>query len=492
MAFAGESFFQVPVPNYGHSHVVVSVLLILSLVFWIFVVPVCLSKEITVVAPAEPQSQNETKITNNDKKNKKKNPSGITGSKKKDDIDTDTKKKKENKSNQVPDEATTVIREVPLWASALAVVGFMTTTSVILLYYSPYNSWLPRRVFVAPVFTGDECHEILNRAMVAAERNRVQAEAKVSMAGGWDQIQDGKENTTLTYLLDHPSGWQKMRHGAYPTTDLNLVTDPFTKEDRDYIGNLLDRRLSPVMARVLGISKGSIRSNDMFVVRYDVGRRVKLANHSDDGDISFNILLSDDFEGGGTRFWNRAQEQPFAHVQPAEPGTVLFHSALIHHEGMPVSNGTRIILVGFTSIARVDPWHNTWTGLSWLASWGNLNFLTVKLKDSVQNTERRLGENLGHVKQWDEWEAVRFLFADIYDAFLTGFDQWATHVVETLVSNQDKTRFLQTLDDDYDRQMLMSSSSSSKERELGQASWFKGQQIHINVVRIHTSCGSGE
>ena len=39
----------------------------------------------------------------------------------------------------------------------------------------------------------------------------------------------------------------------------------------------------------------------IFVVRYDHDKQPNLVSHTDSSDVSFNILLNDEFEGGGTR-----------------------------------------------------------------------------------------------------------------------------------------------------------------------------------------------
>lgn len=117
----------------------------------------------------------------------------------------------------------------------------------------------------------------------------------------------------------------------------------------------------------------------MFVVRYDERKQTHLVNHTDTAQISINILLDDEFEGGGTRFWNRATQEPFAHVQPTQVGQVLMHSALLNHEGMHVEKGRRTIFVGFLDVDRVNPFveGTPVTGISWYASWGSLFWLAV-------------------------------------------------------------------------------------------------------------------
>ena len=45
-------------------------------------------------------------------------------------------------------------------------------------------------------------------------------------------------------------------------------------------------------------------TQDAFVVRYDAAGQGGLATHTDDSELSFNLLLSEpaDFDGGGTSF----------------------------------------------------------------------------------------------------------------------------------------------------------------------------------------------
>ena len=91
----------------------------------------------------------------------------------------------------------------------------------------------------------------------------------------------------------------------------------------------------------------------MFIVRYDGDAQQALRKHTDSSHISFNVLLNDDFTGGGTRYYNRLEDSHFD-VTP-KPGQILVHSARIHHEGLATTVGTRYIFVGFMSIDRKNP-----------------------------------------------------------------------------------------------------------------------------------------
>lgn len=209
--------------------------------------------------------------------------------------------------------------QVALTTSVSTLFFFLGSFFGALLFLSPYNYYLPRRVFQVPLLTPNECQHVLELAHRAAQINYEQS----------------RHNASSPFQQE-PLGWHKTRHGAYPTTDLNLVTDPFD-DARDWLKDRLDQRLGPLVSRLYGIPIASIRANDLFVVRYDAERQAKLRMHTDSGAISVNILLNTEFEGGGTRFWDRTTEEPFAYVQPTRPGMGLLHSSQIDHEGRPVT-----------------------------------------------------------------------------------------------------------------------------------------------------------
>jgi hypothetical protein len=329
--------------------------------------------------------------------------------------------------------------------------GFFFVAGYLLLSESPNNRLTARSVFQAPLFTREECRHILDLADHAAARNYEAALA----------ITPEEANATITAWKKEPLGWGKMRHGNYPTTDLNMVNDPFTKQDREWLGDLLDRRLAPTLARVFGIPTNSIRANDFFVVRYDAGHRIKLDNHTDDSDISVNILLNEDFTDGGTIFWNRVDEQPYAHVQPTQPGTFLFHSARILHEGAAISSGTRMLLVGFLSVDRIDPFTHKSTGMSPYASWLSLPWMAVRSKAGYL-ASRFLNDGKENL--------VAHFFKRVWGSLDALGDISSNHHHSVLVADTEAEKYLQALDEAYGKQ-------SEKQPK---ASWFRGQQISLN------------
>lgn len=280
--FAGEPFLRVKLPNYEGESFITAGWLIAATIFWCIVAPLFFMK--TEEAPA-------SEAANGNQKERIRITKG--GGRKKTQKATPQSARIQQSEQTSATKVGEPVRYIPFQANLLACSGLLLTF-VFILMKSPYNAYTPRRVFQAPLLTVAECKTILAMADAAAKLNYEAAKRKPS------------KNETSEALLREPQGWQKTRHGSYPTTDLNLVTDPFTREDRKFLTNLLDRRLAPLISRVYGIPERAIRANDMFVVRYDApdendaensGKRVQLANHTDSEDVSFNILLNNDFEG---------------------------------------------------------------------------------------------------------------------------------------------------------------------------------------------------
>lgn len=272
----------------------------------------------------------------------------------------------------------------------------------------------------------------------------------------------------------------------------------------------------------------------MFVVRYDADKRNHLAKHTDDGSISFNVLLNDDFDDGGTRFWNRLLGEPFAHVNPKQIGQVLLNSAMIQHEGMHITRGTRTIFVGFLSVDRYDPFSfsssdndeddndddndeedgalgegrgpppaaiskrrkagGTYTGLSWWASWGSLAWCTRKFKDGYQAAEARI--NVLHEESWMNHGWVRSLFHDVFHVLTWLGDVFEPHRSVNLVDAKHRDEYIKLLDQYHqhneqqkERQQQQEEGEGVSRREKKKqrhrrdgAVWFEGQQINTDIT----------
>jgi hypothetical protein len=137
-------------------------------------------------------------------------------------------------------------------------------------------------------------------------------------------------------------GWTKKRHSAYPTTDLPVESVKpiagFIFESLKVIGDKIKKSYGLNDEIMLDFK-------DLFIVKYLHNDQNFLEIHKDGSFISFNILLSDvgDFEGGGTYFDDGL-------IMKGEQGDLIIHSSKIKHSGLPITNGTRYLLVGFLNI----------------------------------------------------------------------------------------------------------------------------------------------
>lgn len=196
----------------------------------------------------------------------------------------------ESTSAEATTTTTTVINPI--------ISNLLNLICIIVIFFITFlndnNLFAARTILQTPVFTREECQHIIDMAHAAAQRNAESAQRdKASMLLQHHDLKDEDiiitqtqqqqhhDNATTYYseeqyklntlrsIMKEPSGWKKGRHSSYPTTDLNLVTDPFTAEDRAYLAERLNARLAPVVERAFGIARGAIRANDVsFFVKY--------------------------------------------------------------------------------------------------------------------------------------------------------------------------------------------------------------------------------
>ena len=138
------------------------------------------------------------------------------------------------------------------------------------------------------------------------------------------------------------SGWTTRRHESYPTTDIPV-------EKIKSIFNFVLFSFSDIFNKIKKsycfTEEVSFNIKDLFIVKYDEQMQNKLDLHHDGSFLSINILLSDtkDFEGGGTYFNDGL-------TVFLEQGDVLVHSGKVKHSGLPITKGTRYIMVAFVTI----------------------------------------------------------------------------------------------------------------------------------------------
>lgn len=153
----------------------------------------------------------------------------------------------------------------------------------------------------------------------------------------------------LVGAADAHGGWSTARHTSVPTTDLEVLAVPAL---RDWLLRETREVLFPTLAHLYGFAPSELRYMDLFLVRYTAdggadGQRA-LRPHRDRSLLSFNVQLSDPraFDGGGTRIDALGGET----IRPRAQGDMVVHSGKLRHAGVPVTRGTRDILVGFVGV----------------------------------------------------------------------------------------------------------------------------------------------
>jgi hypothetical protein len=151
-------------------------------------------------------------------------------------------------------------------------------------------------------------------------------------------------NECEKYAKDN-GGWTKKRHKNYPTTDLPVenvkVISGFVLNSIKVIGDKIKQ------SYCLN-DEITLNFQDLFIVKYKEDEQNFLEIHKDGSFISFNILLSNinDFEGGGTYFDDGL-------IIKGEQGDLIIHSSRVKHSGLPITKGTRYLLVGFVNLNLV-------------------------------------------------------------------------------------------------------------------------------------------
>ena len=162
---------------------------------------------------------------------------------------------------------------LPSYINPLLNVIWLISLLIITLF-SSNNTYNARSTFQAPLLTKEECKYIIQMANNAANINFQSAKDanerihKLKKKRNWGK-KSSKEipDAPLTDIQENhliaPKGWHKARHSQYPTTDLNLMSDPFTDEDRLYLKHILNARLAPLIERVYGVKSSALRANDV-------------------------------------------------------------------------------------------------------------------------------------------------------------------------------------------------------------------------------------
>lgn len=132
------------------------------------------------------------------------------------------------------------------------------------------------------------------------------------------------------------------RIGTYenvPTRDIHLKQIGFESQWE----KIVFKYIAPMASKMYNNYKTK-NINISFVVKYSMDGQRELTPHHDASTYTVNICLNADFEGGGCRFLRQNYN-----MNNNKIGYVSMHPGKIthYHEGLPITNGIRYILVSF-------------------------------------------------------------------------------------------------------------------------------------------------
>ena len=126
----------------------------------------------------------------------------------------------------------------------------------------------------------------------------------------------------------------------HPTQDIHLKQIDLEEMWKFIIENYI----SPFVYKIYKYHSKNI--NISFVVKYSMMGQKELKPHHDSSAFTVNICLNDDFEGGGCEFIHQKTT-----VINKDIGSVIIHPGRVthYHQGLPITKGTRYILVSFVN-----------------------------------------------------------------------------------------------------------------------------------------------
>mmetsp|Transcript_5939 Transcript_5939/g.8795 ORF Transcript_5939/g.8795 Transcript_5939/m.8795 type:complete len:205 (-) Transcript_5939:1347-1961(-) len=136
----------------------------------------------------------------------------------------------------------------------LNTVAFLSI--VMLSLTTSNNSYASRGIFQTPIFAQDECTRLIKAALQTASRN----------AASLTDVEkrQGRDKGIL-------EGWHSSRHNKYPTTDLSVIDDAFTMEDRLLVEEKLNDRLVPIVERLYGVVPKALHCSDVSLFSFFFG-----------------------------------------------------------------------------------------------------------------------------------------------------------------------------------------------------------------------------
>lgn len=119
-----------------------------------------------------------------------------------------------------------------------------------------------------------------------------------------------------------------------------------------FMDRLIHLYLGPVMKAVYGrfLDEG-FEAHHSFIVAYNMNGDKTLGVHDDNSEVTINIALREDFEGGSLALYQHARTQHPQQVAGksfewrTSAGTMLFHPGEMLHEVLPLQKGNRMGMI---------------------------------------------------------------------------------------------------------------------------------------------------
>ena len=302
--------------------------------------------------------------------------------------------------------------------------------------------------------------------------------------------------------------WSTERHQSYPTVDINVASQ-FAPSDLSSLESLFDDRVAPLLYLSYGIPPRTIRGHDIFVIKYDATGKVEesdgkkqrgLKRHTDGGYLSVNVALNDDYEGGGTVFFDRPKcdfdpqnsndllcddERSRLFIK-LQPGHAVAHCAKVLHEGREITEGVRYILVFFLQIDTASPEGEAYKWWGWLK---DLGYLDSRFSELYKATKEAVSlQRWNHDKEGELTRSIRKFRMMFYEkAHVMARGKRVRGAKRNVAAAECATVFnvMNTLvavfADIYgDFNLYSVDISGGVPQEVGKANWFEGQRWELD------------
>ena len=121
---------------------------------------------------------------------------------------------------------------------------------------------------------------------------------------------------------------------------------------QEFFTHLRQDYIQPLARQLFQEPNLELDSHKAFVIKYAMGEDEDLAAHFDNAEITLNISLSDDYDGGELVFkQNDSTTKYFGYEH--QIGHAILHRGSLIHEALPITSGERWNLIIWTRSSRI-------------------------------------------------------------------------------------------------------------------------------------------